>query len=62
MTQKTVVEVCVSDRDGPVIPFGIMNTEQAQGLPSDYDFTIREYDAEGYSCEADRNPEDSITP
>lgn len=40
MTQKTLVEVSVPDRDGTMIPFGIMNCEQAAGLPDDYEIMI----------------------
>ena len=35
LTTKTLIEVSVSDRDGNLVPFGIMNTEQAAELSDD---------------------------
>ncbi|KXG85321.1 hypothetical protein [Agrobacterium bohemicum] len=40
MNQKTLVEVSVPDTDGTMIPFGIMNSEQAAELPDDYEVLI----------------------
>ena len=35
LTKKTLIEVSVSDSDGNLMPFGIMNTEQAAELSDD---------------------------
>lgn len=35
MTKKTLIEVSVSDADGNMVPFGIVNTEQAAELSDD---------------------------
>ncbi|WP_312950901.1 hypothetical protein [Agrobacterium sp.] len=35
MTKKTLIEVSVTDSDGNLTPFGIMNTEQAAELSDD---------------------------
>lgn len=35
LTKKTLIEVSVSDSDGNLTPFGIMNTEQAAELSDD---------------------------
>ncbi|MES5098054.1 hypothetical protein ABUK73_07470 [Agrobacterium sp. BA1120] len=40
MNQKTLVEVSVPDRDGTMIPYGIMNSEQAAELPESYEVLI----------------------
>lgn len=40
MNQKTLVEVSVPDMNGTMIPFGIMNSEQAAELPDDYEVSI----------------------
>lgn len=40
MTHKTLVEVSVRDRNGTMIPYGIMNSEQAAELPADYEIAV----------------------
>jgi hypothetical protein len=35
LTKKTLIEVSVSDSDGNLMPFGIMNTDQAAELSDD---------------------------
>lgn len=35
LTKKTLIEVSVTDSDGNLTPFGIMNTEQAAELSDD---------------------------
>lgn len=36
LTKKTIVEVSVADPDGNLVPFGIMNADQAAELSDDY--------------------------
>ncbi len=40
MNQKTLVEVSVPDRNGTMIPYGIMNSEQAAELPDTYEISV----------------------
>lgn len=40
MNQKTLVEVSVPDSDGKMVPYGIMNSEQAAELPSTYEIFV----------------------
>lgn len=59
MNQKTLVEVSVPDRDGTMIPFGIMNCEQAKGLPDDYEVMIAHPAADmdcGFGSDVGREP------
>lgn len=40
VNQKTLVEVSVPDQNGTMVPYGIMNSEQAAELPDDYEVAI----------------------
>ncbi len=40
MNQKTLVEVSVPDCNGTMIPYGIMNSEQAAELPDTYEISV----------------------
>lgn len=57
MNQKTLVEVSVPDRNGTMIPYGIMNSEQAAELPDTYEISVAHPGGEAEMSDGDDVPE-----
>jgi hypothetical protein len=54
VNQKTLVEVSVPDINGTMIPYGIMNSEQAAELPDNYEVSIAHPAGEQKALQADQ--------